>query len=123
MSLLGISFNDTRDLPITHPTTGLVLEDKDGNPVTATIYGAQSKKYRDYINKRVNKNLKRGKKRVTAEESTQDSLALLAACTKSLNNFGKDDVSDITAVFSDIDNSWLVKQIDDGVHDEEGFLA
>lgn len=123
---MKIVFDDTHDLVITHPTDGLDLINDNGKPVTVTIYGSQSDKYKKAKNKALNKRMSKVNRKTTAEQVEADAIELLVGCTKSFNNFdnvdfgnGIIDPKDFASAYAD--TPWFKDQVDAGIVDNTLF--
>lgn len=77
--------SDTITVELKHPSTGDVLENEDGSPMTISRYAPHSKEYKSAVNKETDKKLKvaQAKKKfsLTAEELEKTGIRLLAETT------------------------------------------
>jgi hypothetical protein len=117
-------------MEVTHPITGEPVCQDNGEPVTITLAGADSDRYkriqRFNLNRRLQKSGKRGSVTLTAEELDAERLEIAVACT-----LGWDGVifqgqpAECNAVvarqlYSEV--TWLREQVDDFITDRTNFL-
>jgi hypothetical protein len=80
---------DTVDVELKNPVDGSVMTNKDGSPMTITMYLPHSKKYKEVrhaqTNKRIQEGQKKNKKVITAEEIEAETLDLLVKTTAGWN--------------------------------------
>lgn len=116
-------------LEVRHPTSGAVLSNGDGRPVTLTLAGMDSQRARKAERLATNRRLKMGGRRsfsVTADELDNDALDLLAACTLAWSGFEVDKAE----MECNVDNArrlyrqfpWLREQAQQFVDDRANFL-
>jgi hypothetical protein len=84
-SLDSLALKDTTELQLRHPVTEeLLWADKEQTkPVAIALYGPSSKQYRNAITAMQNRQLRRGKQKVSAETLREESVKLLVACSDS----------------------------------------
>jgi hypothetical protein len=70
-------------MTVTHPATGVPLEQDDGTPVTITLAGTDSERFRRAERQALNRRLQgpRRNQNVTAEELEANGINGLVACT------------------------------------------
>lgn len=128
-NLDSLALKDTTELQLRHPVTEeLLFADKEQTePVAISLYGTSSKQYRNAITAMQNRQLKRGKKPVSAETLREESVALLVACSdKAINLTYKgaplDNEEAFRSLYSDPAYSWLKDQVDSALGDVSNFL-
>lgn len=129
-SLDSLSLKDTVELQLRHPVSDeLLFADKEGKePVAIVIYGTSSKQYRNAITAMQNRQLRRGKKAVSAEVLREESVSLLVACSEKAVNLTYKGAPVETedafrALYSDPAFSWLKDQVDAALGDVSNFLS
>lgn len=124
--MLKIEFNDTAKVVITHPVEGTDLMDDEGKPMTVTVYGSQSKAYREAKNRQLDRQLKKkgGAGKTTAAEVEEAGAQLLADCTASFDNLdiGVGELEITAAKYIYLNHPWLKDQIDAAIVDNSVFL-
>lgn len=124
MAIEKIAFDDTADMVVIHPVTGDELQQEDGSPMTITLYGAQSKQFRQAKNAAVNASMSKRGKAATAEQSERNAMQLLADCTAAFNGLDLGDgvlsVDDAADIY--MDNPWLKDQVDEFIASNVNFL-
>lgn len=128
-NLDALALNDTFQLQLKHPVTDepLFADKEETKPVAINIYGTSSKQYRNAIRQMQNRQLKRGKKTVSAEQMQEEGVALLVACSDKAINFqykGQDvDSPEVfTELYSDAQFSWVKDAVDAALGDLSNFL-
>ena len=128
-NLDSLALKDTTELQLRHPVSDeLLFADEAGTkPVSIVLFGTSSKQYRNAITAMQNRQLKRGKKQVSAEVLREESVSLLVACSSKALNFTYKDsaVNDDEAfrtLYSDPAYSWLKDQVDSALGDVSNFL-
>jgi hypothetical protein len=129
-NLDSLSLKDTVELQLRHPVSDeLLFADKEQTePVALVLYGTSSKQYRNAVSAMQNRQLKRGKKPVSAELMREESVNLLVACSdKAINLTYKgapvDNEDAFRSLYSDPAFSWLKDQVDNALGDVSNFLA
>lgn len=112
-----------------HPVTEELLyaDAEKKKPVGIYVYGTASEKYRSAITAMQNRQLRRGKKQVTAEVMKEEAVELLVAVTDRAENLtyqgkGLDNAPALRALYSDPKFSWVREQVDAAVGDTANFL-
>jgi len=117
-------------MELRHPATGAVLNQDDGSPVTITLAGSDSERYRKAERSNQNRRLKNSAGRrgltVTSEELENDNLEVLAAATVAwagivLHGESLDcTVANARKVFKEI--PWAREQAEQFVAERANFL-
>ena len=80
---------ETATIALFHPTENTPLTNDDGTPMSVTVYGKYSRKYREIQQSQQNARLKRaergGKMKLSASEIVADRLDLIVGCVESWN--------------------------------------
>ena len=138
-----LAITDSTVLHLLHPVAETAIYvDKDGKmtldakgsdgksnkPVTVTVASTASKAYRKAVSSMQNRALKRGNKKLTAEQQKEENTELLVSCCTTSENLVylgspvKTD-SDFRALLSDDKLSWIKHQIDECIGNVELFIA
>ena len=128
--IASLSIQESTVLHLTHPATGEKLyADKDQKqPITITVASTSSRAYRSAVNAMNNRTLKRGNKKITAEQQKEEGIELLTACCVTSENLSyngepvKDDAA-FRALLSDDKMSWVKNQVDETLGNVELFIA
>ena len=108
------------ELRVAHPTTGEDLG------ITITLIGTDSKTFRDISKSRATASLKKKTREIDLDQNEQDSIELLARCTKGWSGItenGKDiPFNHENAVQLYTKYLWLREQIDRFMADRSNFL-
>ena len=108
------------ELLVSHPTTGEDLG------IKITLIGTDSKTFRDISKIRATMALKKKTREIDLDQNEQDSIELLARCTKGWSGItenGKDiPIGHENAVELYTKNQWLREQIDRFMADRSNFL-
>lgn len=130
MDLNNFNLKDAgpKEMELISPTDGTVLTGDDGEPVTITLYGADSNPFRKAVRVYGNKKLnQKGKQKQTMEELEQTSSKLLAQITESWTNIvvnGEEvSCSEKTALQLYTDYAWIREQVDEFVNERSNFLV
>ena len=108
------------ELRVAHPTTGEDLG------ITITLIGTDSKTFRDISKSRATASLKKKTREIDLDQNEQDSIELLARCTKGWSGitengkdipFGHENAVEIYTKYL-----WLREQIDRFMADRSNFL-
>jgi len=93
LSSLRVS-SDAVEMPLVHPSTGLPLENKDGEEMALLVIGTDHDDYQKLNNELLNKRLKKSaqsrKVSITAEEVNAESLQRTVACIVGFKNLQVD---------------------------------
>jgi hypothetical protein len=128
---------DIRKLAVS-PTAALHLRDAAGQliyadgdaakPVIAHLYGPGSKQYAQAQAEQNNRMMERmrakGKVTITAEQKTQETAEMLAACTASVDNLQYGELAGAAAVqamYADISIGFIADQVAKYIGDWENF--
>lgn len=125
------TFKDTYVLQLKDAITGepLFEDDKQQVPVTITLFGKSSMRYRNAVNAMQNRELRRRAKKdsATAEQMQKESTDLLVACsaTSTLELDGElvDNKAAFEKLYSNTELSWIRDQVDAALGDDSNFLA
>lgn len=124
-----LALKDTTELQLRHPVTDepLFADKEQTKPVAISLFGTSSKQYRNAITAMQNRQLRRGKKAVSAETLREESISLLVACSdKAINLTYKgaplDNEDAFRALYSDPAYSWLKDQVDTALGEVSNFL-
>lgn len=130
LDLNTLALKETTELQITHPVTDELLfaDEEKTQPVMAHLFGTASKQYRNKMNSIMNRRLKRGDKKVTAEVQKEEGTELLVACSDHIDNLtynGQpiDNPEVFKALYDDPKFSWLRAQVDSLIGDASSFLV
>lgn len=125
--------SDTSFLHLKHPLTDEPLvdgKDEDGKDkkVGIHLYGSASKQYRDAIRAMQNRQIKRGNKKATAAEITEEGVTLLVAVSDTADNLVVDgqkigSPGSFRDLYENPKFSWLREQVDAAVGDISNFLS
>lgn len=122
--------NDTATLHLKDPETGsdMYEDDAETKPLTITVYGRGSRKYRDALAEVQRVTIKRGNKKVSLQEQMDDNAKFLAAVSKSaenleLNEAPLDSKETFLALYSNPKLVWVREQVDAFLQDTASFLA
>lgn len=135
--IASLSIQESTVLHLTHPANGEKLYvTKDGkmtlekttSPVTITVASTSSRAYRVAANAMTNRNIKRGGKKLTAEQNKEEGVELLTACCLSSENLVYAGApvkteSDFRALLSDDGMSWVKNQVDETLGNVENFIV
>lgn len=128
-SLDSLALKDTTELQLRHPVTEELLwaDNEQTKPVAIALFGTSSKQYRNAITAMQNRQLRRGKQKVSAETLKEESISLLVACSdRGVNlTYKKADLDNeeaFRALYSDPAYSWLKDQVDAALGDPSNFL-
>ncbi len=102
------------------------LDAKGKHPVTVTVASTGSREYRIAVNAMINRGIKRGNKKLNAEEQKAEGIELLVACcldSENLTYEGQPVKSDATfrAMLGDDTISFIKQQIDEALGTIELF--
>lgn len=102
------------------------LDAKGKNPVTVTVASKGSREYRLAVNALINRGIKRGNKKLTAEQQRDEGIELLVACcldSENLSYDGEDVKTDaqFRAMLADDSVSFIKDQIDEALGTIELF--
>lgn len=102
------------------------LLDKDGKPLSVTVYGPGSKAYQKANAARTQRLLdamaKKGKQKLNAEEQVRENAAFLAACTVSFNGWAyKGDATAFEAAYADPSIGFIADQVSKAINDWANF--
>jgi hypothetical protein len=102
------------------------LQDKDGKPLSVTVYGPGSKAYQKANAARTQRLMdlmaKKGKVKLNAEDQAKENASFLAACTVSFNGWAyKGDASAFEAAYSDPSIGFIADQVAKAIGDWANF--
>ena len=130
----ALAIKESTVLSLVNPFTGATLfvndagelDDLGTNPVTVTVASTGSRQYRLAVNAMINRGIKRGTKKLTAEEQKQEGIELLVACcldSENLSYDGEPVKSDaqFRAMLGDDTISFIKQQIDEALGTIELF--
>ena len=114
-----------------HDPEGNSFVDDDGNPITITVKGSDSKLYtqaqHDSVSKRINKRMGKGSMKLKSDEWEQDALDLLIKCTVGWSGIVLDSKAlefseaNVRLVYTQF--PWIREQVDEFVQDRGNFLG
>lgn len=125
----SLSISESAIIHLTHPATGekLYADEKQKQPVTVTVASTSSREYRLAVNAMHNRAIKRGNKKLTAEQQKEESVELLVACCLDSENLAvggeavKTDAG-FRELLGDDALSWIKQQIDEALGTVELFI-
>lgn len=122
-----LSLAETTEMLLKHPITDEVLGEDEGKPVTFTLFGTSSAKYRVAVDKMMRKRNQRGKREPTPAEMRADSVEFLANLSVKVENMeykgaAVDSYDAFVALYGDESLSWIRDQINATVGSVESFL-
>ena len=124
---LTVVDDDGAILHLRHPATGAPLFDGD-EPVTITLAGKDSQRYRTAQRIISNRNIRQGRKIVPTVESFEaDAVEILVACTVAWSGIEVDGkavmptAENARKVYSDPRCAWLREQVDAFIDDRANF--
>lgn len=124
-----LAAKETTELQLRHPATDepLFADEAKTKPVAIVIYGTSSKKYRDAVSAMQNRQLKRGKKTVSAEVMREEGVELLVACSDKAINLALDgqpvdNAEAFRKLYTDPSYGWLKDQVDSALAEVSNFL-
>jgi len=103
-----------------HPVTGEELD------IQIKLAGTDSDIYRETIRKQINRRLKKGIKRLSLEETENENLELLVACTLDWKNVVYEGEplectpENVKFIYSQF--PWIKEQVDDFIGDRANYL-
>ena len=103
-----------------HPVTGETLD------IRIKLAGIDSKTYREAARKQINKRLKKGLRKISVEDTEQEEIELLAACTLDWENVeyeGKElecNPENVKFVYKEF--PWIREQVDAFIADRGNYL-
>jgi hypothetical protein len=135
MDIRKFAVSPTTDVHLKNPATDMPLydgADEKGNPDTSKpiviqIFGPGSKEYREAGSIATNKQIKRGKKGLTAQVINEDRIGILVACTFGFKNFnyggGAFSPDTVRALYTDPEMGWVREQVEEQMGDFGNFLT
>lgn len=123
MDISTLAPKETTTFFLMHPVSGEELD------IEITVYSSDSKVYKSTLHKL--RNARNGKRvgRITSEETEQNSLEILAACTKAWKNMVVDGEEvkctkeNAKAIYKQERFTWIREQVDYGIGSRENFLG
>ena len=130
MDLLDIGkAKDTSEVTLYHPVTSEVLTNKDNSPMTVTVHGPYSKKYKSIAHSQQNRRLAKaqrgGKMVLSAEEIESSAMELLVQCVSDWNiTLGGEKPKCVEAKVREVFTQmpWVKDQVDAALGDTQAFL-
>jgi hypothetical protein len=117
-------------MEVRHPTTDAVLKQPNGQPVTVTLAGEDSERYRRAWRESTDRKLKmqqRGRQvSISAESVEADAVEILVACTIGWSGIGMDGAplefspDNARKIYARL--RWLREQADSFISDRANFL-
>ena len=124
---LTVVDDDGAVLHLRHPATGAPLFDGE-TPVTITLAGKDSQRYRTAQRIISNRNIRQGRKvQHTVESFEADAIEVLAACTVTWSGIELDGAAvpptkdNARKLYADPRCAWLREQVDDFIDDRANF--
>ena len=114
---------------IKHPTTGDILKNDDGTPMTITVLAPHSKEYKKIQHEQISKRLKKAQKSKSQDVDYSDieeaTLDVLSKATKAWDiTFGgekpKLSVAKAKSIYDEV--FWIKNQIEEEVSDSLDFI-
>lgn len=128
--IASLAIQESTVFNLTHPATGekLFADKAEKQAITVTVASTSSRAYRTAVNAMHNRTLKRGSKKLTAEQQKEEGIELLVACCVSADNLVYNgspvkSEADFRALLSDDKMSWVKNQIDETLGNIEVFIA
>lgn len=128
-NLSALSTKDQCVVHLRHPVTDELLYDGEDKkkPVQIIVNGPGSSAYRNAITAMQNRQLRRGKKQVSAEVLREEGVELLVACSVAAENLAYNgeaitDKETWTSLYSDPSLGWVRDQVDAAIGDVSNFL-
>lgn len=127
-NLNKLAAKETFTLELEDEATGVKFADEKGDPLTISVYGPGSAAVRNATLALQNRQLKRGKKQMTAELLREESIELMAAgiagCSANLEYNGKNPKTkeDWVELLSDPELYWIKDQVAAAQNDSANFL-
>ncbi len=124
----SIALQDTAEMQLVHPVTGDVLFDgTEDKPVTFTLAGVSSQKYRKAVDAMLRSQNKRGKREASPDERRDESNTFLAALSIKVENMEYDGepvstLESFKALYADESLGWIKAQVNDFLGSTEAFL-
>ena len=121
------AYDETATMNLVDPETGVDIE-VDGKPVSITVYGQASAKYRKAVDALLLKANKRGKREATLEEKRQESVDFLVALSSTTSNFVDENEDPVTTpeqfkvLYSDESVAWIRDQVQAFIGDPLSFM-
>ena len=103
-----------------HPVTGETLD------IRIKLAGIDSKTYREAARKQINKRLKKGLRKISIEDTEQEEIELLAACTLDWENVEYEgnvlecNPENVKFVYKEF--PWIREQVDAFIADRGNYL-
>lgn len=126
----SLAIQESTVLHLVHPATGekLYADKAEKQAITITVASTSSRAYRQAVNAMHNRTIKRGGKRLTAEQQKDEGVELLVACCISSDNLTNAGTvvkteAEFRALLSDDKMSWLKNQVDEALSNVENFIA
>ena len=126
----SLAIQDSTVLHLTHPASGdkLFADKAEKQAITVTLASTSSRAYRSAVNAMHNRTIKRGSKKLTAEQQKEEGVELLVACCISSDNlvFNGSAVkseAEFRTLLTDDKMSWVKHQIDEALGNVENFIA
>ncbi len=120
MDLSTVEINETTEVKILHPVTGLETD------IVITMYTTDSAHYKAIIHKLQNQRLYNKRAKPTAEQVEETSMTTIAECTKSWVNVldGKKEIkcSTKSALKLYKEHEWIFDQVNIDMADRANFL-
>lgn len=115
---------------VRHPGTGEPLLDKDDAPVTITLAGVDSDRFRDVVRSQTKRRLNGGSAAGAPKPDAEaEAIELLVKCTLAWSGIGLGSdrelectPENVRAIYSDPRVPWLRQQVDRFIADRANFL-
>lgn len=129
LNIKTLAVKETADIHLRNGDDELLF-DKDGKPLTITVYGPGSKAYAraqaDSQNRMIDKLKKKGKTDQSAEQKALEQAEFLAACTVSFNNFDYEGLAgfdQFKAAYADPSIGFIAEQVGKHISDWSNFTT
>lgn len=112
---------------VRHPATGEELRHDDGHPMTITVAGMASRRYRRKSQEITNRRLGSNRMRGTAQQLENDSVELITACTISWDiqlggQVPPSEEAEYRKVYANPGLRWLRDQVDNYIGEPGNFM-
>lgn len=132
LNALGIDTDETTDVPLLNPATGEPVVDRNGTPSWIRVTGLDSPQYKAHERAMLNRRLKQRnpKATMTAEQISEERLAMLSACTVQWHLVTLDGaVIDVPCtpenarkLYANPKCGWITRQVDRAIGDDAVFM-
>lgn len=113
-------------MELRHPSTHEILVD-DGEPVTITLLGQDSRKWKQMVRQNLDKRLKKNRQVLKSAQIEEENIDILAACTLAWTGIEYDgevlecNRANAKKVYSNV--SWILEQAMDFTGERSNYLG